>query len=104
MAPKFGPPIPPQMGHRLPMKSAALELGVHKITVNAVVPGPLTRSLDTGSAMRKPLTIDSGCNRPLYWKPSENDTQRKVAARRSVDQARRLRQRLCSSRPMKPTW
>ena len=88
------------------MKSAALELGVHKITVNAVIPGLMTRlSLDTGSAMRKPLTISIPCNRPLYWKPQRkrhSAQSRRLAFHGSS--LRRLRPRLCSSRRTKPTW
>ena len=64
------------------MKLAALELGVHKITVNAVIPG----LIDT------PLTR----HRQRYAQAVDDFD--------SVQPPRRLRSLLCSSRPTKPTW
>jgi NAD(P)-dependent dehydrogenase (short-subunit alcohol dehydrogenase family) len=67
------------------MKSAALELGVHKITVNAVIPGlidtPLTRHRQRYAQAVDDLRATDRCS----GSRSENETQRKVAARRSVD-------------------
>jgi NAD(P)-dependent dehydrogenase (short-subunit alcohol dehydrogenase family) len=88
------------------MKSAALEVGVHKITVNAVIPGLIdTPPLDTVSGMRRPSTISIPCIRPLFWKPKRR--RNSARSRRSGfrgSSLRPLRPQLCSSRPTKPTW
>ena len=72
------------------MKSAALELGVHKITVNAVIPGlidtPLTRHRQRYAQAVDDLEFQAADR--CSGSRSENKTQRKVAARRSVDRAR----------------
>ena len=71
------------------MKSAALELGVHKITVNAVIPGlidtPLTRHRQRYAQAVDDLEFQAsnGGSRSR----SESKAWRQVAARRSVDRA-----------------
>ena len=69
------------------MKSAALEFGEHKITVNAVIPGlidtPLTRHRQRYAQAADEFEFEAADSRP--GSRSKNEAQRKVAARRSMD-------------------
>ena len=88
------------------MKSAALELGVHKITVNAVIPGLIDTPL-TRHRQRYAQAVDDFDSKqpPPLWKPKRK--RNSALSRRSAlrgSSLRRLRPLLCSSRPTKPTW
>ncbi len=88
------------------MKSAALELGVHKITVNAVIPGLIDTPLTRHRQRYAQAVDDLDSTQPTAVLEAEAKTN-SAQSRRSGSHGsspRRLRQRLCSSRPTRPTW
>jgi NAD(P)-dependent dehydrogenase (short-subunit alcohol dehydrogenase family) len=88
------------------MKSAALELGVHKITVNAVIPGLIDTPLTRHRQRYAQAGGDFDSVQPTAVLEAEAKTRLSAKSPLGIPwiDRRRLRPRSCSSRPTKPLW